>query len=39
MGLGNLERSLYLKMGRRDALMLLGLAGGTLDYLALDFYA
>jgi len=26
-------------MGRRDALMLLGLAGGTLDYLALDFYA
>jgi len=26
-------------MGRRDALMLLGLVGSTLDYLALDFYA
>ena len=35
----NLEKLLYSKMSRRDALKLLGLMGSTLAYLALDFYA
>jgi hypothetical protein len=39
MDLENLEKLLYSKMSRRDALKLLGLMGSTLAYLALDFYA